>query len=79
MTAKILFLPPRTPMASLIHSAVPDAALSYGLGSTPFEQPASPHYNAVCDGTFASVLGLDHQQLVDDAVAEKATTSPPLH
>ena len=47
--------------------------------SEPFEQPASPHYNAVCNGTFASVLGLDHQQLVDDAVAEKATTSPPLH
>ena len=43
------------------------------------ELPVSEHYNAVCDGTFVSVLGLNHPQLVDDAVAEKAATSPRLH
>lgn len=80
MTAKILYLPPRTPMARLIHDAggtvarIAMSCLSSGLRSTPSE-----HYNAVCDGTFTSVLGLDHQQLVDEAMAEKAKTSPPLH
>jgi hypothetical protein len=66
-----------TPMASLIrigsHATVPAPF------DAPYQQPPSEHYNAVCDGTFASVLGLDHQQLVDEAVAEKAKTSPPLH
>lgn len=96
MTAKILYLPPRTPMASLIHSSASSSEATschFGLSSSDFASArklsnmvlaadgnqVSEHYNAVCDGTFTSVLGLDHQQLVDEAVAEKAKTSPPLH
>jgi hypothetical protein len=45
----------------------------------PSALPGSEHYNAATTGTLVSVLGLDHQQLVDEAVAEKAKTSPPLH
>ncbi|MBP5057600.1 hypothetical protein [Pseudomonas chlororaphis] len=76
------------PMATLISmvdelaSDTGSSAFSYGVGSAPgqaTEQSVSEHYNSMCSGTFASVLGLDHQQLVDDAVVEKAMTSPPLH
>jgi len=65
----------KTPMASLIRiagHAEPSADMSY-------QPPVSEHYNAVCDGTFASVLGLDHQQLVDEAMAEKAGGKPTVH
>jgi hypothetical protein len=64
MSAKIVLIS-STPMASLIRIAghtVPETAM-----------PVSVHYNAICDGTFASVLGLDHEQLVNEAMAEKAT------
>ncbi|WP_053160114.1 hypothetical protein [Pseudomonas sp. P1.8] len=65
-----------TPLFKTIASVLTAAGDQVG---EPFAQPTSEHYNAVCDGTFASVLGLDHQQLVDEAAAEKAKTSPPLH
>lgn len=84
MSAKITPIS-STPMANLIrigsHAVVPDASTGlngYGLSAASLERPASPHYNTV-GSSFADVLGLNHQQLVDEAVAEKAADSPPLH